>query len=400
MPDLALSEPRMYFPLGILYLAGMAEEAGCEVEIADCRDGIKKLPNAKYYGFSCVTPHINQAKRMSQGLKGQTVIGGSHPTVAPEDCQGYFDYIVRGEGEETLLDILNGQYPNGGIINSSRIRDLDIIPNPAWHKIKNPFSKTLFTGARYGEGELSAPIMASRGCPYACAFCGNMLRTPVIFRSVDSIASEIFLLKIEYGIRKFRFVDDNFTIHPNLEDLCKEIKEFHISYRCHTRANFITPEKARLLRESGCEECSLGVESADDSVLKLNNKKLTVEQNKEAVRILHKSGLKVKIYWMSGLPGETDETIDKNIEFMQELKPAKWTLSCFAPYPGCDIYNNPDKYGVEILNTNFDNYWNFVFEENGKKFPGREGYIHKLKGQTIEQMTERHHKFDTFLRSL
>lgn len=400
MPDLALATPTMYFPLGVLYLAAVVEEAGYTVEICDFREGIKDVPKSKYYGFSCLTPHINQAKALAKAVGGYTIVGGTHPTVYPEDCLNSFDYIVRGEGEEAILEILSGKV-QGEILNAPRIKDLDKIPLPAYHLVDRAFSRTLFRGERYGEGEYSAPMITSRGCPQtpACSFCPNMLQTPVTFRSIENIWLEIADLKTEWGITNFRFVDDNFTIHPKFEELCKALGRMNIKFRCHTRANFMSQEKADLLKEAGCEECSLGLESADDYVLQLNNKKMTALDNGIAIWKLKEAGIRSKVYWMSGLPGETGETIARNMDFMRIYKPDKWTLSCFTPYPGCDVFENPDKYGVEILNENFDNYWNFVFEENGKKFPGREGYIHLLKGQTMEEMVNRHHKFEKYLRS-
>lgn len=396
LPNLALESPKMYFALGNLYLAAAVKKAGFEVTICDFRDGIKELPKAKFYGFSATTPHISFAKQLAKEVKGQTIVGGAHPSLLPEDCDG-FDYIIKGEGEEILPQILKGWVPKG-IILTSRIDDLDSIPFPAWDMVDEPFSKTLYTGERYGEGDVSMAVITSRGCPYSCSFCGNIHRRPVVFRSVENIIGELLEL-MNRGIYHFRFVDDNFTLHPDFEYLCNKLGGLGIYYRCHTRSNLITQEKVQMLVCSGCEECSVGVEVADDRVLKLNNKKESVAHHKQAVKTIKHFGLKCKTYWMSGLPGETDETIDLNIEFIKEVKPDKWTLSTFTPYPGCDIFNSPDKYGVEIINKDYSNWWNFVFNVRDINLPYREGYVHRLKGQTIEEMKARHHRFYNFLLS-
>jgi len=151
------------------------------------------------------------------------------------------------------------------------------------------------------------------------------------------------------------------------------------------------------MKDSGCEECSVGVESADDRVLKINHKGETALQHGRAIRILQRAGITPKTYWMSGLPGETDETIAINMEFMEEYKPSKWTLSTFCPYPGCDIYNHPERYGVTIINRNWENWWNFVFNVRDLDLPGRDGYVHQLDGQTLEDMKQRHDNFYYFL---
>lgn len=397
LPNLALETPTMYHPLGLLYLAAVVEKSGYSVEIADFRDGEKELPEARYYGFSCTTPEINEAKKLAKQVKGKTIVGGAHPSLLPDDCLEHFDYIVRGEGERVLLDILAGLHEGKKLIYAIRIMDLDTIPYPAWGKVKEPFSETLFTGERYGKGAKSAAIITSRGCPYRCSFCSNIYRVPVVYRSPANIAGEVKEL-LSMGIDHLRFVDDNFTMHPKFEDICLDLRSLGVIYRCHTRSDLLTRKQAELLKFSGCEECSLGIESADKAVLKLNNKKETPEQHGRAIEYLRSAGLRTKTYLMSGLPGETDETMEINKAFMREYKPDKWTLSTFTPYPGCDIYANPSKYNIEIMNPNWDNWWNFVMPVKGKNLPGRMGYVHKLKGQTLEEMGERHDRFYEWLR--
>lgn len=394
-PNLALESPKMYMPLANLYLAAIAKQFGYSVRLVDFRDRIDELPKAKFYGFSCTTPQIEIAKQLAKKVEGQTIVGGAHPSLLPEDCLGKFDYIIRGEGEQVLLDILSGKIKKG-IITPPRITDLDTIPFPEWDIAEEPFSRTLYTGERYGSGNLSAPIIISRGCFFNCHFCSNIFRAPVVFRSVQNIIQEILEL-MKRNVYYLRFVDDNFTLYPQLEELCKQFKQLGIHYRCHTRSNLMTPIVANLLVDSGCDECSLGIESAEQSILKLNNKRENVIHHQQAIKILKETGIKVKTYWMSGLPGETDKTIDLNMQFMEENKPDKYTLSTFTPYPGCEIYKNPDKFGVEIINRNWTNWWNFVMPVKGKELPGRAGYVHILKGQTLEEMTNRYWNFQHFL---
>ena len=397
MPNLALENPKMYQPLGNLYLMAMVKRAGYKAQLLDFRDGVGDIPPAKFYGFSCTTPEITMAKEVAKKVDGQTIVGGAHPSLLPDDCQGSFDYIVRGEGEYVLLHILNGNL-KPGIIDAPRIEHLDALPLPDWDSCPEPFSRTLYTGERYGEGAISSAIIGSRGCPFSCAFCGNVYKAPVLFRSVANILYELFSLMAR-GVYHFRFVDDNFTLHPQFAELCKEFHRYGIVYRCHTRSSLITPEKAKALAGSGCEECSLGIESADDYVLELNQKKETVDSHIKAVKALQYAGLRVKVYWMSGLPGETDETIKLNMEFMKTLKPDKWTLATFTPYPGCEIFNHPEKYGVSIINPHWENWWNFTFNVRDLDLPGREGYVHLLQGQTAEEMKARHDEFYYFLLS-
>ena len=211
----------------------------------------------------------------------------------------------------------------------------------------------------------------------------------MLFRSIQNITGELVEL-MKRGIYHYRFEDDNFTLRPMFEDLTDSIKGLGIRYKCHTRSDSLIrhPERAYLMKESGCEECGIGVESADNRVLRINNKKETAEQHKEAVSILKRAGIRVKTYFMAGLPGETDDTLELNKRFMAEAKPDKWTLSTFTPYPGCEIFNYPERFGITIADKNWDKWWNFA----------ESGFNHTLNGQTQEQMWNRYKQFYNWLK--
>lgn len=383
LPNPALSNPKMYTPLGILYLASVVKREGYTVSILDLRDGMKEIPQARFTGFSCTTPEFPLAKELSKNLTN-TIIGGAHASLRPKDCQ-MFDYVVMGEGEKTILEILKGQEP--GIINSSRVLDLDSIPYPDWDMVDEPFSRELFPGERYGKGYKAMTLIGSRGCPYACSFCGNIYRTPVVFRSVENITGELKEL-YSRGVTYFRFEDDCFTIHPDFERLCVELHKLKISFKCHTRSNLLTPDIAYQLDYAGCEECGLGVESADDTVLELNNKKERAIDHKRAIHILRMAGIRSKTYFISGLPGETERTLELNKEFIQNFRPNKWTLSTFTPYPGCDIFNDPDKYGVIIEDLDLTKWWNFK-EKDGR-------LVHRLQDTSSEELYQRYIKLKKY----
>lgn len=378
LPNPVLSNPKMYSPLGVLYLAAVTKKGGYSVEIADFRDGLKELPEARYYGFSCTTPEISYARKLAKEVKGKTIIGGAHPSLLPEDCLNDFDHVVIGEAEDTIIHILSGQ---GGkvLLQAKRIAKLDNIPYPAWDMMEEPFSYELFPGERYGRGERAATLIASRGCPFHCAFCANVLQAPVYFRSIENITGELREL-INRGIRYFRFEDDNFTLHPDFENLCLDIKQLDIHYKCHTRSSLLTLEKAKLMKWSGCEECGIGVESADPHVLFVNEKNETPAEHAEAIYILHKAEIRSKAYMIAGLPGETDATLELNKEFFQRSKPDKWTLSTFTPYPGSAIFKNPEKYGIRILDWDFNDWWNFCESR----------FVHQIIGEEPNKTWERY----------
>ncbi len=385
LPDRVASNPKMYFPLSLLYIAAAVKEAGFAVEIVDCRDGMKPLPPSRFYGFSCATPQIDEAKRIARTLDGQTIVGGAHASLLPNDCHKSFDYTVVGEGEHIIIDILAGNLDKGVHI-AERIYDINTLKYPAWDLVDEPFSTTLFPGERYGEGPLAATIIGSRGCAWSCLFCGNVHKKPVKFRAVPNIIGEIEAL-ISRGVRYYRFEDDNFTLIPCFQELCEELGDRGVHYKCHTRSDLLTMDKARMMKDSGCEECGLGVESADDKVLAKVNKGETVEDHLRAARILKEVGIRVKAYFVTGLPGETDETIELNKQFAVEADIDKWTVSTFTPYPGCPVYRRPGQFGVEIMNHDFSQWWNYS-----------SAYNHRLEGQTREQMWARYEDLYSFLR--
>lgn len=385
-PNPQLANPLMYSPLGILYLVSAAQHAGFTVEVADMRSGDKPLPRARYYGFTATTPEIEYARRMAKTVKGKTIVGGAHPSLLPEDCKGDFDYVVRGEGELVLPQILKGQFRKGTVVHGQRISNLDSLHFPDWDALEHPFSEELFPGERYGRGKVAATITASRGCPFNCAFCANVYRNPVPFRSPNNIVAELKEL-IDRGVTQFRFEDDIFTLHPKFDELCGKIGVYNISYKCHGRSDLLTGKMVRALKLSGCEEFGLGVESADDKVLKLNNKREDISATIKAVKILKDYGIRVKTYFIAGLPGETDETLRLNKEFFMACKPDKWTLSTFTPYPGSDIFNHPAKYGITIVDDDYSKWWNFADQ-----------YNHILNGQTPEEMWNRYTKFYKWLK--
>jgi len=362
-----LSTPKMYFSLGLLYIAAVLEEAGHEVKVADLRgnEGLDAVPRAQFYGITATTSmQISHAKKLVRQLKSRdpwsvTVLGGHHALYFPEECAKHFDVVVVGDGEKTVLDVVDGRAR--GIVYGGLTKDLDSIPFPARHLLPEEavFSNALFEGEKYGKGPKATTIITSRGCPYQCAFCPQM--KIIRFRSPQNVAEEIRYLQKRYNCHHFRFVDDSFTINKKrLFEICNLFEPLNIHFRTQTRSDLLEPEMCEALCNAGCDELGLGVETANDNVLKLIKKGETVEDHRRAVEMAKESGLRVKVNWMTGLPGETWKTIEENKAFMREMKPDRWILNQFCPFPGCDIWRNPEKYGVKILNRDWSLYYNFT----------------------------------------
>ena len=144
----------MYFGLGNLYLSAAMKRRGVNVCVADFRAipaGV--LPPADFYGFSITTPQVSAAKELAREVKGKTIVGGPHASLLPESCIGSFDYVVKGEGEYVLWDILcDKEQP--GLVTAPRIDNLDRLPYPDWDAVAATFSNSLYDGERYGLVEL------------------------------------------------------------------------------------------------------------------------------------------------------------------------------------------------------------------------------------------------------
>lgn len=374
-PNRPLSTPTMYpISLGLLYLASSLEKEGISVEIVDLRDkavSIELIPKARYYGITATSGEYPDAQILAALLKkrdpqSKTILGGYHATMLYEGCLGFYMVFV-GESERSLVEYIKYGLYTDKVFNPL-IEDLDNLPFPARDLVGElAFSETLMPGERYGKGERSAILVSARGCPYKCSFCGQP-HGDIRFRSPENVAQEVEELKEKYHCSAFRDESDNIAINKKwLLRLCKLLTPLRVRWKAHSRAaHLLDEEKIIALKESGLVEMGMGVESTDQHVLDLTRKEERVENYYQAVALLKKHQIISKVYFMTGLPGEDDETLRLNMEFMRRAKPDKWTLTITMPYPGSDLWNSPEKYGIKILDKDFSRYWNFpdkpVFE--------------------------------------
>jgi len=279
--------------------------------------------------------------------KSINVVGGYHALARPLDFTNA-DFVVRGDGEQAILDILEGKDVS---LEMQRV-DVNDIPFP---------DREILNTSNYNmnqKGLRCATIISSRGCPFDCVFCGNYDRK-VRFRSPENIDKEIGQIS-NLGFHSLYFLDDAFTLNKkHAKDISDIVKNYNMSFRITTRADLLDEDLIQYMAHRGLEIVSLGIESGNDEILKNANKHMTTEDNRKAVRLLHKYGVDVKGFFVFGLPGEGIKEAEQTIEFAKELKTLGLTSADFyamTPFPGTPIYQNPKKYGCKILSYDWDRY--------------------------------------------
>lgn len=319
------------------------------------------------------------AKRTDPNIT--VVLGGPQVTIFPEEafhCPEV-DMVVLSEGEIVIRNVMNAlrdedklrevkgiwfRANDGTIIRNEReilVDDLDIFPPAAL----DLFEMRKYFPPVYIRGKKVAHMLTSRGCPFRCTFCETKLTFGRSFRyhSTARVLDDIEKL-IAQGYNGFQFYDDIFTANKNrVIDLCQGIidRGWNIEWMCYTRTNTLSPDMLDTMRRAGCYMISYGFESADDQLLKVIDKGLTVAQNAEGIRMTKAAGIQVTGTFMLGLPTETPEQTAKTIDFAVENEVDYAIFGITEPFPGTELWIDAQKFG------HFDNsgkYRNALLSEN------------------------------------
>jgi radical SAM superfamily enzyme YgiQ (UPF0313 family) len=336
-------------PQGLLYIAANLEKKGHAVQILDLPRQKLKLENPDLIGITCLTNTFNRAisilKEIKEQLPGvKTVIGGPHASFMPEESlgTGVVDYVIKGEGEESLLNLGEEK-----IIQTKPI-DLNKLPLPARHLLKRKYDV--------------AGVVVNRGCPFKCIYCVRQklfsvcrLRDPV---SLQQELKQIKQLDYQY----FNLYDNLNISSEHAVEVCKSIHQsgVNLPWGCELRADHLTYNLAQLLAKTGCRAIGVGVESGSEKVLKIINKNQNPKLVKKGIENAKKAGLIVQAYFVLGLPGETWETFKQTLQYLQSLPldPEQDKIDFFiaTPYPGSDLWEKQQELGIKILTKNWDLY--------------------------------------------
>jgi len=358
-------------PLGISYIAASLQKAGHDVHLIDCtflerKSALEKSLAVKpeVVGIYCMVSMFDECLWFARQLRPHCrllVAGGPLPTCDPEPFLEYFDVVVRGEGEQTMqellrtyeeaseLELISGivyrtdpYWPAKGrlIYTPARAftKELDQIPFPARELLPNE------SYIKYGKKKYSysiTTVMSTRGCPFRCEFCSN-----VVFggsyreRSPQNVVDEIEAA-LELGYDRISFADDVFTMKKDrVIGICKEIRRrgLHFNWECLGRVDALDYPLAQEMKEAGCTRIFFGIESGSDQILELMDKKITTDEALRAVNAAHQAGLQVGAFFILCYPGDTDDTVLQTIHFATALPLDYLGLSMPYPLPGTDLY--------------------------------------------------------------
>lgn len=397
-------------PLGICYLASVLEKAYVSVSLLDCNVATRnEISNAINYtdivGISAPTVLANAALELAsyaKQLDKVVIVGGPHATISPEFFlkSGRVDFVVRGEGEYTLLNILQkikqgdsaweevkgiSYVKDGRIIhNPDRplIKNLDEIPFPARHMLPIP---EYFKRWRKYTGYTQLNIMTSRGCPFACIFCAKEIFGRIYrVRSPQNVVNEIESLVEKYKVDRIFLCDDVFTLDKQrVLEICKEIRRRGLVFEwaCEARVDSVDYKLLKAMRDANCKIIHYGVESGSQRILGVLNKRINVDQIKKATSYAKRVGMLVSFYIIIGSPTETVEDIKLTRKLIFETKPDYLDITVFAPLPGTVSWEMLKDRIVTYDLTNYDYTKGLIFHHEHFSYEELEQIRNKLLKQ-------------------
>jgi anaerobic magnesium-protoporphyrin IX monomethyl ester cyclase len=369
-------------PLGLAYVAAVLKQAGHQVKMIDLNVESKDYQTLPYSNFDLVgisvdTTRYPMALKIAEAVKKHkrmVVAGGQHVTFFDSETlsTGLFDFVVRGEGEYTMRDLVEhieegnsfqevkgiSFLSDGELIRTpSRplIQDLDSLPYPARELLPlQSYTITL-------KGRFMTPALTSRGCPFNCDFCsasqffGRKWRT----RSIQNVMEEIELLYEEYGYNAIAFFDDHFTLNQNrMVEFCEKIlkNNWDLYWWAFSRVDSVVKDEelVKLMARAGLKQVFIGFESGNQEVLDGYGKDLSVDNAFKAMEILNKYKISVWASFVIGALNETKKMIKQTIKFANRLNPQYIQFGILTPYPGTALF---EKVKNRLLTTNWSKFW-------------------------------------------
>jgi radical SAM superfamily enzyme YgiQ (UPF0313 family) len=386
-------------PLGLASLAAYLEQRGMEAGLIDCFAhpdsdqaiaGYLTRERPRFIGFSCTTSSFLDGVRIARMAKDvlpgiRTVFGGPHVSALKERILLDYpdvDFSVVGEGEATLFELMSGGFEAPAEVKGIIHRDgeprfngyrspgleLDSLPFPAYGKLEGfpgAYKLPIFNYPKVP----NTSCISSRGCPYACSYCDrSVFQRSFRFNSAAYLYEHMRHLRRQYGIRHINFYDDQFTLdRARVEELTGLLlsRPLGMTYNCAVRAEHIDRDLVTRMKRSGCWMMSLGIETGDEALLAQHRQNADLEKVADRIRMIKDAGIRTKGLLMIGLPGETETSIRRSMDYVFSLPIDDFNLAKFTPFPGSPIYDHIRDLG------DFDEDWekmdcmNFQFVTRG-----------------------------------
>lgn len=393
----------LYFPLGLGYLAGSLKAAGFDCGIYNAENPqrdevvahnhlslleqhweyIKALHDDSHFvwqevrrtiqnfrpdilGVSVLTPVYGSAVRVNKIARElfpnvRIVWGGPHPTVQAQEIlrdEPEVEFVVGGEGEVTMaqlctelragsadfshVDGITWRHPQRGTLANKHREyadDLDALPWP-------DKSASIYLDAYFRDPERAqlGNLFGSRGCPFKCAYCSShtIWTRKVRYRTPESVVAEMEHLKRDFGVERFSFLDDTFTMNRKwATSICEKMIERKVNARwgCYTRLDVLREELLETMQRAGLAEMDVGIETGSQRMVDFLLKEIDLDEVRAMCKVLNRRRVNWNAFIMVGLPDETRDDIQQTIDFIHEVKPIRCILSVFTPYPGDRLFD-------------------------------------------------------------
>jgi radical SAM superfamily enzyme YgiQ (UPF0313 family) len=335
------------------YLHALLEREGAQVVIKH-----NELEPADLYLISSSIVDCNYEREM--GVEAKRRFGakvgffGTFAAAVPEFFEGAADFILKSEVENVAPRLARGELPHG-VFDAGFVSDLDALPFPVWDQFpRSKYKYSIVTGRG-----ITLPMLSSRGCPYTCGYCPYLVNSSYRARTPENVVAEIEYLVRNYGIKGITFRDPVFTYNRKRALEISELilqKGLDIRFGIEARTDKLDEELLRILHRAGLRSVEIGIESANEKVLRENLRKAPgKEQQEQIVAICHRLGIRVIGNYILGLSNDTVEGVKQTVEYAKRLNTFAIQFTVTTPYPGTRFY---------------ESIKHKIFEEDWEKFNG------------------------------
>ena len=358
-------------PLNYIHLAAYLRNNGHNARILDmifddmtpaAVDAFIREHHVRVVGLGCMTVEFPEAAKEAQRLKQAhrgiiIVMGGAHPSAAPEDCfqTGAVDYVIVGEGEIALAGLLDaiasGQEPqsipgvwslkNGAMVpgGTAPVPDIETLPRPAYDLLDLQKYFLLDSPWHFPMSNRVVQFISSRGCPYRCSYCHDIHGKRYRGLSAEKVLDQMEWLVRECGVEEFMVVDDIFNFDlERAKQICRGIVErklgVHLQFPNGVRGDRFDEELVALMAQAGAHFMAVAIETVSEKFQRLIRKNLKVDQAMATVRWAQKYGIEVCGFFMIGFPGETLEEVNQTIRFALTAPLDTIFISIVTPFKG------------------------------------------------------------------